>query len=102
MDVTLLYVDGCPHWQTADARLRVLADEFGLHVTYRKVSSPEEAEVLAFHGSPTVLLDGQDPFPAEGEPGLACRIYQTPAGPAGAPTIELLRAVLATDREGRL
>lgn len=36
MDVTLLYVDGCPHWQTADARLRVLADEFGLHVTYRR------------------------------------------------------------------
>jgi hypothetical protein len=50
---------------------------------------------LSFHGSPTIIVDGHDPFPTAGQPGLACRIYQTPAGPAGAPTVEQLRSALA-------
>jgi hypothetical protein len=95
MDVTLLYIDGCPSWQTADAHLAELADELDLTVTRRQVTTPEEAERVAFRGSPTILVDGRDGF-AEGlEPvGLSCRVYQTPDGPAGAPTLEQLRAVL--------
>lgn len=96
MEVTLLYFDGCPSWKVADERLRKLADEFGFELAYRKVDTPEEAEEFSFRGSPTVLVDGRDPF-AQGDdpPGLACRIYQTPDGPAGAPTIEQLREVVA-------
>ena len=95
MEVTLQYFDGCPNWQTTDTRLRALADELGFRIAYRELTSPEEAEELSFHGSPTVLVDGHDPFPAAGQPELACRIYQTPAGPAGAPTDAQLRAALA-------
>lgn len=95
MDVTLLYFDGCPSWETTDQRLRELADELGFHLAHRKVESPEAAEELSFRGSPTVLIDGRDPFARGDEPvGLSCRIYQTPEGPAGSPTIEQLREVL--------
>lgn len=95
MDVTLLYFDVCPSWRTADQRLRELADEIGFEVGYRKVDSPEAAEQLSFRGSPTVLVDGRDPFARGDEPvGLSCRIYQTPHGPAGSPTIGQLREVL--------
>ena len=95
MDITLLYFDGCPSWQTTDQRLRGLADEFAFNLAYRKVESPEAAEELSFRGSPTVLIDGRDPFARGDEPvGLACRIYQTPDGPAGSPTVAQLREVL--------
>src|SRR5690606_18819602 len=78
MDVTLLYFDGCPSWETTDQRLRELADELGFHLAHRKVESPEAAEELSFRGSPTVLIDGRDPFARGDEPvGLSCRIYQT-------------------------
>lgn len=96
MDVTILYFDGCPSWQTADARLRALAAELAFTVSRRRVASPHEAEGLEFRGSPTILVDGRDVFAEGHEPvGLSCRIYQTPDGPAGAPTLEQLRAVLS-------
>lgn len=42
------------------------------------VRTPEEAHEWGFHGSPSVLLDGHDPFAASDPPiGLACRIYRT-------------------------
>lgn len=94
MRVELLYFDGCPSWTTAERRLRQVADRHGLQVTRRRVDTPEEAEQLRFRGSPTILLDGRDPF-AEDEPyGLACRIYQTPDGPAGSPTLDQLEQVV--------
>lgn len=96
MEVTLLYFDGCPNWQTADERLTALADEFGFSLTRRTVSTPEAAEELGFRGSPTILVDGRDVFAEGHEPvGLSCRIYQTPDGPAGAPTVQQLRTLLA-------
>lgn len=95
MDVTVLHFDGCPNWELVDQRLEALADELGFAVSHRKVTSPEEAERLGFRGSPTVLVDGRDVFAQGDEPvGLSCRIYQTPQGPAGAPTVEQLREVL--------
>lgn len=96
MDVTLLYFDGCPNWHTADARLTELAAELDLRVDHRQVTSTEEAERIGFRGSPTILVDGRDVFAEGHEPvGLSCRVYQTADGPAGAPTVEQLRAVLA-------
>ncbi len=95
-DVTLLYFDGCPSWQIADHRLEALADELGFRVTRQKVDTPETAEEWSFRGSPTILVDGEDVFATGDEPvGLSCRIYQTPDGPAGAPTEQQLRSALA-------
>lgn len=97
MDVRLLYVDGCPSRQTMDRRLRVALARAG-HTeppTHVEVTTPEDAERLSFRGSPTVLLDGVDPFADASAPvGLCCRVYETPEGRRGAPTVEQLLAVL--------
>jgi len=42
------------------------------------------------------VVDGRDPFAKGGEQsGLACRLYSTPQGPAGSPTIEQLVELLS-------
>lgn len=97
MDVTLLYFDSCPNWKVADEHLRALADELpDLRLTRHLVETLEEAERVSFYGSPSILIDGVDAFAdAEASVGLSCRVYSTPDGPAGSPTIEQLREVLA-------
>ena len=60
------------------------------------METPEEAERLAFIGSPTILVDGRDPFASGNEPSaLACRVFTTPDGRAGCPTVEQLVEVLS-------
>ena len=50
---------------------------------------------MGFHGSPSILVDGVDVFAEPGAGvGLSCRIYRTPEGLAGAPTLDQLRAKL--------
>jgi hypothetical protein len=95
MKVDLLYFEDCPHWKTADQRLRELATEGGFELRHRLVATPEEARAAGFRGSPTILVDGRDPFVSDEQPfGFSCRMYQTPDGPAGSPTIEQLRMAL--------
>lgn len=97
MRIELLYFDDCPNWKLADEQLRVLALSRDLEVAHRLVTTPEEAEATGFRGSPTILVDGRDPFATGDEPfGLACRIYQTPDGPAGSPTLEQLENAIGT------
>jgi hypothetical protein len=94
----LLYFNGCPNWHVADDRLQEALEELGIRVEVERilVSTPEEAEVWSFHGSPSVLVDGEDPFAEPGDDvGLSCRLYRTPAGLAGAPTVAQLVEVLA-------
>jgi hypothetical protein len=97
MDITLLYFDDCPNWRVADGHLSELTPEFPEMAIIRHiVDTPEEAERMGFRGSPSILIDGTDPFAEPDVPvGLSCRVYQTPAGLAGSPTIDQLRAVLA-------
>jgi hypothetical protein len=95
MKLELLYFDDCPNWRVAAERLDAVATSRGLVVEHHAVSSAEEAEAAQFRGSPTVFVDGRDPFATGGEPfGLACRVYQTPDGPAGSPTVRQLEAVI--------
>ena len=61
------------------------------------MSTPEDAEATGFLGSPTVRIDGTDPFAEPGaRVGLACRLFRTSAGLAGAPTVEQLLEVVQT------
>lgn len=95
-EVTLLYFDGCPNWQQADERLQRLRNEVPFTVHYQRVETPEDAARAGFAGSPTVLIDGIDPFATGDEPsGMACRIYATPLGPQGSPTLGQLREALS-------
>jgi len=80
MRVELVWWEGCPSYPEALRQLHeVLADE-GLDpeiVELREVVSDEQAERERFLGSPTILVDGRDVAPADGQPvGLACRVYR--------------------------
>lgn len=100
MDVRLLYVDGCSNWPTARERLRGVLDRLGradLPIRRVRVGTDEEAVAKGFAGSPTILIDGTDLFPLSGAwtGGLACRLYETPAGLAGAPTADAIMTALS-------
>lgn len=96
MDIALLYFDGCPNWKVIDQRLtEIAAERPDIVVTRHQVDTIEEAERVGFHGSPSILVNGVDAFAAgDAGIGLACRVYTTPDGPAGAPTLEQLRAAI--------
>ena len=97
MNVTIRYLEGCPGWQEAREHLRAAAREVGVELDVRlePVETLEEAERLGFPGSPTLLLEGADPFAEPGAvPAMACRVYGTPAGPAVVPTIDQLATAL--------
>jgi len=98
MEITLQYFDGCPNWKLADERLAALVEgNPGMVVTRHVVDTVEEAERVGFRGSPSILIDGIDPFARAGDPiGLSCRRYLTPDGYAGTPTVEQLKTVLLT------
>lgn len=95
MKLELLYFDDCPNWKVAAERLDTVAARRGLVVERRLVTTAEEAEESRFRGSPTILVDGHDPFASGSEPfGLTCRLYSTPDGPAGSPTIDQFEAAV--------
>lgn len=98
MKVELLYFDGCPNWELADERLAQaarLVSRGDLTVQRRRVDTEQEAVALGFTGSPTIVIDGQDPFATGSEQvGLACRIYATPYGLSGSPSVDQFVGVL--------
>ena len=54
-----------------------------------------EATGLGMAGSPTILVNGRDPFAQGAEPSLSCRLYCGGDGPPdGAPSVEDLIKVL--------
>jgi hypothetical protein len=97
--VELLYFDGCPHWKVTDERVAEALRTLGradVVVERRLVETAEQAEKLAFLGSPTIRIDGSDPFATGSEQvGLSCRLYTTPAGLSGSPTTAQLLEVLS-------
>ncbi len=104
MRVELVVVPGCPHEGVAAAALRSALADTGLSdvpVHTRVVRTDREAADVGFTGSPTILLDGVDPFAHPGaRPGLACRLYPTATGPAGVPDAGQLRMALTRAAAG--
>jgi hypothetical protein len=97
MRVQLLYFDGCPNYLTTITLLREVLSAGGSaeEIELVEVGTPEAAERWQFRGSPTILIDGKDPFLDEDAPvGLSCRIYLTPDGLAGSPTASQLSSAL--------
>lgn len=97
LDVAVLYLDGCPSWGTALERVHAAAEQTGIavRVTTQTVESEQDADRWRFTGSPTILIGGRDPFSGPGTtPALACRLYPTPDGPAGSPTVDQLVGAL--------
>lgn len=95
VEVTLQYFEGCPYWQVTESHLQQL----GVTPRYQLIETIEAAVESGFLGSPTVLINGIDPFlDPDSEVGLACRVYRTPDGSAGSPTIEQLRKAISSAR----
>jgi len=94
MEIRVQYLEGCPNVQLLADRL----EELGLdpaRVGFEAVATPEDADRVGFRGSPTILIDDEDPFADESAPvGFACRVYRTEAGPEGAPSLGQLRTML--------
>lgn len=101
MQITLQYFDGCPNWKETQVHLETLKDQgVDLDVVHQLIETPEAAEAAGFRGSPTVVINGVDPFSDPDAPvGLSCRVYRTATGYAGSPTLEQLReAITASNR----
>jgi copper chaperone CopZ len=96
MELTLLSVADCPNAALLVERLTALGVEPET-VTRTVVSDEAQAVAAGMHGSPTLLVDGRDPFAAADAPrALACRLYRgADGGVQGAPSLEDLRAVLS-------
>ncbi len=84
MYVELFYWDGCPSWPEARELLEDVLAQTGAEASVRlsEVTSQEEAERLAFPGSPTIRVDGVDVDArgAHSRPALTCRIYHVGEG----------------------
>ena len=98
MKVELLVVPDCANEQPAAELLRSALDDVGLAaVTFATtvVDTMDAAERLSFAGSPTILINGVDPFAVPGsQPALACRLYRHPSGLRGVPELAALRRFL--------
>jgi len=99
MKVTIQYSEGCPHWKLADERVRKILRGLSpddVMLEYQLIDSPETAERVRFHGSPTILIDGRDPFATGTEPvGMTCLVFRTEDGVQGAPTEAELHMLIA-------
>lgn len=96
MKLEVLYVRDCPNLAPMLERLAEVTDE---PVSTRLVESEAEAVRLGMAGSPTLLVDGVDPFADEGscDCGVSCRLYRDEAGRiTDAPSADQLREVLST------
>jgi hypothetical protein len=97
MRIEIVYFDGCPNWQLAHQRVLEALSATGradAEVRLHLVASPAEAQEAGMAGSPTILVDGRDPFPNASDAIWSCRLYQTDSGFEGAPSVEALLETL--------
>jgi hypothetical protein len=104
MRLEILHVDDCPNVAVLEDHLRtVVGDRVDVEVTMRLVEDDGLGAELGMRGSPTLLVDGIDPFAdLEQPPSVSCRLYHGAAGAVtGAPSLEALRHALAgaTERQ---
>lgn len=95
VQVQVLHVPGCPNLALLLERLdEALGDREA--VTTHLIETDEQATTLGMAGSPTLLLDGVDPFDnPEQRPGLSCRVFRDGEGRAiAAPSVIQLRTAL--------
>lgn len=94
MIVEILYIDGCPNWKKGVANLKqALADEqIKAEIRLVEIEDDLRADNRSFLGSPSFQINGQDLWPVWRESyHLGCRVYSTPAGLVGCPSVDMLR-----------
>ena len=102
MKIELLYFDGCPNWHEGLKNLETALEREKIHavISLVRVGDDDEAERLKFLGSPSFRVDGTMLWPEERDTyTLNCRVYPTPAGMKGSPTIEMLQEKLRSFKQ---
>jgi hypothetical protein len=97
MEIELLVVSDCPHQAAAAALIATAVADTGVNATVTRttIDSEDLARDRGFTGSPTILLDGTDPFASPEAPiALACRLYSTREGLRSVPALGDLRRAL--------
>ena len=97
MRLTILHVPGCPNVAILEDRLtQARAGRDDVDVARHVVDNEEVAVELGMGGSPTLLIDGVDPFAEPGRSAsVSCRLYRDETGHlTGAPSAAQLRDVL--------
>ncbi|WP_051699651.1 hypothetical protein [Streptomyces sp. NRRL F-4474] len=94
--VTVLNVPDCPNAPLIRQRITEALRGWVVPVEWIEVHDADEAIRQGMSGSPTLLLDGADPFAEEGlQPGMSCRLYRHADGTTeGAPATADLHRVL--------
>jgi hypothetical protein len=97
MELTLLTVPACPNAAAFEERLAVaLAGRTDAVIRRREIATEREAAEAGMRGSPTLLVNGADPFATPGQaPSMSCRLYRDATGRTDrAPSVEALQQVL--------
>jgi hypothetical protein len=97
MDLTVLGVPGCPNTPVLQDWLQTVIDgRADVSISHEVISDDDEATRIGMHGSPTLLIDGVDPFAEPGlAPSMSCRLYRDENGqPSGAPSVGQLRMAI--------
>jgi hypothetical protein len=106
MKVEVLYVAECPSHPAAVKLVRDVLDSEGVAAEVRAVLVTDDsmATDLAFSGSPTIRVNGQDVAGESSQRkafGLSCRLYPGSIE-IGLPPIEMVRRAVVEAREGNL
>jgi hypothetical protein len=99
VELTVLAIPDCPGAALLEERLAAATRGLpGVRVTRLVITGQAQAVKASMHGSPTLLVDGTDPFARPGQQAaLACRLYQQDDGSlAPAPPASELHRVLST------
>lgn len=98
MKLEILQVPDCPNVPLLERRIwaAVAGEQIEVTLTHRVLDDQAEATEAGMTGSPTLLVDGEDPFSETGSaPSVSCRLYRADGGGIdGAPSVAALRAAL--------
>ena len=98
MHIELLVIPGCPNAAAAAELIATAVADTRVQstVTRTVITSRAQAQRCGFVGSPTILVDGSDPFARRGAPpAMACRLYSTSDGLRGVPALRDLRQAIS-------
>jgi hypothetical protein len=100
--IELLHFEGCPGSTQVLGILENVVSQEGFAAEILSVI-PNPDDWSDFPGSPTILVNGEDLFPAERRAtrAMSCRIYATPEGPKDYPTATMVREALVERLSGK-
>jgi hypothetical protein len=98
MRLEILQVRGCPNVALLEGRIEqaLVGVAAEVELVHRVIGDQQDATAAGMVGSPTLLVDGRDPFATAGQlPSLSCRLFRDDQGGVeGAPSVAALREAL--------